>query len=123
MLRITVHENPRVLTFQLEGRLAGPWRQVLEECWQSTLAGQRDQFLRLDLTGVTFIDAAGKACLAALYRQGAQFIAADCLTKAVVAEITQGPHRDPPAVRETTGGAVTREADIHGHNDRVRKTE
>jgi hypothetical protein len=48
----------------------------------------------VDLTGVTFIDAAGKACLAALHRQGAELVAADCLTNAVVAEITQTPVPD-----------------------------
>ena len=89
MLRITVHESPRALTFQLEGRLAGPWVRELEECWQSTLVHQRKPVLRVDLTGVTFIDAAGQACLAAMHRQGAEFVGADCLTKAVVAEITQ----------------------------------
>src|SRR5262249_11691321 len=94
MLRITVHSNGRALTFQLEGRLAGPWLRVLEECWQSTLARRGELPLRLDLTGVTFIDAAGKACLAAMHRQGAEFVAADCLTKAVVAEITQAPLPD-----------------------------
>jgi ABC-type transporter Mla MlaB component len=89
MLRITVHEQPGALTFQLEGRLAGPWVRVLQECWQSTLT--RQPSLRLDLTEVTFIDAAGQACLATLYRRGAEFIAADCLTRAVVAEITRSP--------------------------------
>ena len=94
MLRITVHDTPQVLTFQLEGRLAGPWLRVLEACWQGTLAGQREPIVRVDLTGVTFIDAAGRACLAAMHRQGAEFIAPDCLTKAVVAEITQTPGPD-----------------------------
>jgi anti-anti-sigma regulatory factor len=94
MLRITVDDHPRTLTFRLEGRLAGPWVRELEECWQSTLAGQRKPFLRVDLTGVTFVDAAGQACLAAMHRQGAEFIAPDCLTKAVVAEITQTPGPD-----------------------------
>ena len=61
----------------------------LEECWQSTVAGRGKPSLCVDLTGVTFIDAAGQACLAALHRQGAEFLAADCLTKAVVDEITQ----------------------------------
>jgi ABC-type transporter Mla MlaB component len=89
MLRITVHDKPGDLTFQLEGRLAGPWVRVLEECWQSGLARQRQPTLRVDLTGVISIDASGRACLAALHRQGAEFIAADCLTNAVVAEITQ----------------------------------
>jgi anti-anti-sigma regulatory factor len=94
MLRITVHDNPRALTFQLEGSLTGPWLRVLEECWQGTLARRREPLLRIDLTGVTFVDAAGKACLEAMHRQGAEFVAADCLTKAVVAEITQEPRAD-----------------------------
>ena len=88
MLRITIHDSPRSLTFRLEGRLAGPWLRELEDCWRRTLAGQSEPFLRVDLTGVTFIDNAGKECLADLYRQGAEFVAADCLTKAVVAEIS-----------------------------------
>jgi hypothetical protein len=46
--------------------------------------------LRVDLTGVTFIDDAGQACLATLYRQGAEFIAVDPLTKSIVAKISQG---------------------------------
>jgi hypothetical protein len=44
---------------------------------------------------VTFIDAAGQACLAALHRQGAEFVAADCLMKAVVAKITRATVPDP----------------------------
>ena len=87
MLRITVHDQPGSLTFQLEGRLAGPWARVLEECWQGALARQRKPILRVDLTGVTAIDAGGRAHLAAMHREGAEFVAADCLTKAVVAEI------------------------------------
>ena len=91
MLRITVHDNPGALTFQLEGRLAGPWVWVLQECWQSALARQRQPVLRVDLSEMTALDAAGRACLAALHREGAEFIAADCLTRAVVAEITTPP--------------------------------
>ncbi len=88
MLRITVHNNEQALTFQLEGRLAGPWLPELEKCWQRALARQRKPILGVDLTGVTFIDDAGKTCLAAMYRQGAEFVAADCMTKAILAEIT-----------------------------------
>jgi ABC-type transporter Mla MlaB component len=91
MLRITVHDEPGALTFQLEGRLAGPWVQVLQECWQSALARQPRPILRVDLTEMTSLDAAGRACLAALHRRGAEFIATDCLTKAMVAEITCPP--------------------------------
>jgi ABC-type transporter Mla MlaB component len=93
MLRITIHHNLESLTFQLEGRLAGAWVRVVEECRQRTLAGRRPA-VRFDLAGVTFIDAAGKAYLAEIHRQGAEFVAADCLTKAVVAEITKAPIPD-----------------------------
>jgi len=98
MLRITIRDNPESLTFQLEGRLAGSWVRELEKCRQRALAGQLRPVVRCDLTGVTFIDDAGQACLAAMHRLGVEFIAADCLTKAVVAEVTKSPR--PPARSE-----------------------
>jgi len=92
MLRITADDKPRVLTFRLEGRLEGPWAAELEKCWRGMLAGGGRPTVRVDLTGVTFVDAAGKARLAAMHRKGAEFIAADCLTKAIVDEIAAGDH-------------------------------
>jgi anti-anti-sigma regulatory factor len=95
MLRITVHDNQESLCFQLEGRLSGAWVKEVEQCWQSTLAQKYKPISRVDLTGVTFIDNAGKAWLAAMHRQGAELVAADCLTKEIVAEIRRdGP--EPP---------------------------
>jgi ABC-type transporter Mla MlaB component len=102
MLRITVHDNQESLTFQLEGRLAGAWVKEVEQCWQSALAHQRKPISRVDLTGVTFIDNAGKAWLAAMQRQGAELVAADCLTKEIVAEI----RRDGSEPRD--GSAISR---------------
>jgi anti-anti-sigma regulatory factor len=88
MFRITVHDEPGILTLQLEGRLAGPWVRELEECWRNTLANPRKPALRVDLAGVTYVDAAGKGFLAAMHIQGAEFLASGCLMRAVVAEIT-----------------------------------
>ena len=104
MLRITIHDNPGVLTFQIEGRLIGPWVRELEKCWRSTLNGRLVPTVRVDLTGMTSIDAAGRACLAFLYHQGAKFVVADCLTKSVVAEITSGcsPACELPAANGET---------------------
>ena len=82
MLRITVHDQPQTLTFQLEGKLSAPSLRELEDCWKSTLAQSPKTSLCIDLGGVTFIDDDGKACLAAMHRQGAEFIAADCTTNA-----------------------------------------
>src|SRR5262249_22852257 len=91
MLRITTHDHPGALTFQLEGKLAGPWVQELEDCWQRSVASQRKPVLRFDLTGMTYVDAAGKRCLAARHTEGAEFVACGCLMRAVVAEITNAP--------------------------------
>jgi anti-anti-sigma regulatory factor len=88
MLRISVHDNPESVTFQLEGRLAGASVWEAEECRQRTLAGRHRPAVRFDLTGVTFIDESGKAYLAAMHQLGAEFFAADCLTKSIVAEFT-----------------------------------
>jgi anti-anti-sigma regulatory factor len=96
MLRITTHDDPGGLTFQLEGKLAGPWVQELEDCWQKTLSGHARPVVRVDLRGVTFLDAAGKEFLASLHARGAEFVAVGCAMKAVVAEVTHVPldHRD-----------------------------
>jgi hypothetical protein len=91
MLRITVNDRPEMITFRLDGRLVEPLVRELEMCWLSALAKQGKPNLCVDLTGVTFIDAAGEAILTAMHRQGAEFVAADCVTKAVVAEISQPP--------------------------------
>jgi hypothetical protein len=89
MLRITIHDQPRVLKIQLEGILTGQWLHELEACWQGAMASQPEPSLLADLTGVTFTDDAGKACLATMHRQGVQFISADCMTNAIVDEIAQ----------------------------------
>ena len=78
------------VTFKLEGRLSSEWVQVLEDCWQNAVTGHSKDRLYVDLTEVTSVDAVGRNCLKSLYRQGARFIANDCLTKAIVAEIHQG---------------------------------
>lgn len=87
MLRITADDRARVLTFRLEGRLEGPWVRELEQCWRSMLDTVNKPTISVDLTGVTYIDDAGKAQLADMHENGAQFVADDCMTKAVVEEI------------------------------------
>ena len=89
MLRITVHDCPRVLTVLLEGRLAGRWVQELEGCVQAARTQPQQVSVRVDLTGLTSIDECGQACLAGMQRHGAEFIAPDCLTKGIVADISR----------------------------------
>ena len=89
MLRITTHQDdPLVQLIRLEGRLEGPWVQVLADCWSMLPARPGRSRLYVDLNGMMFIDAAGKAILRQMHQQGAHFIADDLFVKAIVAEIT-----------------------------------
>ncbi|MCI0639889.1 MAG: hypothetical protein L0Y72_08035 [Gemmataceae bacterium] len=94
MLRITVHDDPGSLTFQLEGKLAGPFVREAEDCWRRTTDAQPQKAILFDLAAVTTIDAAGKALLATAHAQGAKLLASGCLMRAVVAEITDSPDSD-----------------------------
>jgi anti-anti-sigma regulatory factor len=103
MLRITTHADGQSLTFQLEGRLAGAWVRELEGSWQQASAETRKPYIRFDLTGVTYVDAAGKEFLAARHARGAELIAAGCLMRAIVAEITGTP--DPDCAKSAIGNS------------------
>ena len=87
MLRITTAEDPEAKTFLLEGKLAGPWVQELEACWRNDATGPPGR--RIDLREVTFIDAAGKDLLARLHQDGAELVAVDCMTRAIIETITR----------------------------------
>jgi ABC-type transporter Mla MlaB component len=90
MLKITTRCDGESKTFMLEGKLAEPWAQELEHCWRAALVSQQAHLVRVDLTGVTFIDAAGKALLTLMARHGAELVAVECMTKAIVEDITRG---------------------------------
>jgi anti-anti-sigma regulatory factor len=90
MLRITVHENREVLTFQVEGTLVEPLVQELERCWSASHSAYPGRAVQIDLRGVTYVDGSGKKLLAALHAQGAEFVATGCLMKGIVAEIAGG---------------------------------
>jgi ABC-type transporter Mla MlaB component len=89
MLRITAHDKSDFLELQLEGRLAGPWVAILDDCWQDQLSRARGRAIHIDLRAVTFVDAAGRALLAEMSRRNAQLVAGDCAMKATLAEIAR----------------------------------
>jgi ABC-type transporter Mla MlaB component len=93
MLKITVREATAGATIEVEGRLAGPWVGELERAWRA-LPDPRQGHPTVDLSGVTFIDGAGKALLTRLWEEGARLHAAGCLTRCIVEEITTGAARD-----------------------------
>jgi hypothetical protein len=89
MLKISKRSDGAVTILDLEGKLAGPWVDELEHCWEGSAADKKD--VRVVLEAVTFIDAAGKKLLTEMHRQGVELVARGCMTKAIVEQITGLP--------------------------------
>lgn len=88
MLKIDIHTEERRTVFVLEGKLAGAWVKVLQDCWEDI--DTTEQPVRVMVCGVTFIDEKGKALLIKMHRGGVELVAEGCMNKAIVEEITQG---------------------------------
>jgi hypothetical protein len=88
MLKITTQTNPAGSILELEGKLAGPWVEALENCWRK--ARNSDRAVRVMLCAVTFIDDKGRDLLIEMHRHGAELVAEGCMNKAIVEEIIRG---------------------------------
>ncbi|MDF0642578.1 MAG: hypothetical protein P0111_01000 [Nitrospira sp.] len=89
MLKITEQtgEGTGSMSLLLEGRLAGPWVEEVDSYWRRLDEHQRRRTV-INLGGVTFVDGEGKALLARMWKTGARFVAAGCLMRCLVDEIT-----------------------------------
>jgi len=85
MLRITISGDSGHTTCKLEGKVAGPWVAELEQSWRTELAGS--PALVVDLSGVSYVDAAGRELLGRMHSRGAKFDARSPFTKGIVEEI------------------------------------
>lgn len=98
MLKITEQSEGGIKSVVLEGKLAGPWVNELEQCWRRAAPADASGRVRVDLCAVTFIDEAGKALLKKMYRAGAELIATgcfnQCICEAIISE-EQGRARSP----------------------------
>lgn len=93
MLKITADQETRRLV--LEGSLAGPWVDTLDECWLQALAQHQPQEVAVDLSEVTFVDRRGKELLTTIYRAGAKLLARTGINAALIQEIAKTT-RDTP---------------------------
>jgi len=82
MLRITIHENARAQTIQLEGKIAGPWVEELTRSWHSLALSLGTKAVCFDLRNVAFVDAKGRQLLREIYQKtNARFLADSPLTR------------------------------------------
>ena len=89
MLRVRTHRGRNETILVVEGRLSGPWVDELARCC-AKLREEQAAPIRVDLEGVTFVSAAGKALLARLHDEGALLTARACMTSAILEEIVKG---------------------------------
>ena len=89
MFRITTQTADDELVMKLEGSLAGPWVRELDTCWRDVMTAIGRRRVRIDLTAVCQVDAAGRELMAVMYRAGAQFVTKGCVMPEVVREISE----------------------------------
>jgi ABC-type transporter Mla MlaB component len=85
MLMITVESEAAMVTFRLDGHLAGLGVDELARHW-SAASSQPHQKVLFDLTGVTSVDGVGKEFLAEVHRRGDTLVGG-ANTSAIVEEI------------------------------------
>jgi|KBSSwiStaDraftv2_1062776.scaffolds.fasta_scaffold3953327_1 ABC-type transporter Mla MlaB component len=102
MLRITdVVETRRdghvSWTLKVEGALIGEWLPELRRAWRRAQQAAAGAVIRVHLADVGFVDAAGKALLADMYRAGVDIVAHGPLAAGIRDDIVRGAAADRPA--------------------------
>jgi anti-anti-sigma regulatory factor len=92
MLRVTRRDSVKAFDLKLEGKLAGRWVDVLEQCWRQAVEESGGKRGRIDLTAVTYVDDRGMDLLGQIHRDGTDLYGSTCLAKGIVEDI-QSPQR------------------------------
>lgn len=71
MLRVTREGDPSAPSLRLEGRLEREWVGVLRQEWEQSVARCGGCNVTVDLSAVSFADAAGRALLLGMQKKGA----------------------------------------------------
>ncbi len=89
MFRITTHGADGELVMVLEGYFTGACVQELENCWHSVVQRAPGAQVRVDLSALWRVDAAGRELLTVMYRAGARLVARGCVMPVLVREISE----------------------------------
>jgi anti-anti-sigma regulatory factor len=113
MFKISVkdEEPQKKHLLEVEGRLAGPWVEELERCWESERSRVPSEAIVVRLSNVSFIDEAGKELLSKIFHAGAKVEGHGCMVRAIIARITGAlfPARDCKGESERTIAAQSGE--------------
>jgi anti-anti-sigma regulatory factor len=101
MLRITAISQNGATRLVVEGKLAGACVKEFEKCWHEAIGGKAPQSILVDLSGVTFVDAAGKQLLTEIRKRGSKFAAEGLLARCLIQEISGAGSDEQVELRET----------------------
>jgi outer membrane protein TolC len=108
MLRITTTDTNERVTLKLEGKLSGPYVEEFERCWHMSADIYRQKGLIVDLSGVTFVDPAGKKLLCTISKGGAHLIGSGLMPNSLIEEIcTEKPVEKSVKVPRKVGQAAS----------------
>jgi ABC-type transporter Mla MlaB component len=89
VIRISqIHESEQQRLL-VEGKLSGDGVDVLEKCWFEAQTSPNGKPMRIDLSGVSYVDDKGRELLARMVRGGAELQATGVMTRAVIEEIEE----------------------------------
>ena len=108
MLRITDVIDPgsdgrSTWTLKIEGSLDGEWLPELRRAWRRAQEAAPGAAICVHLADVRFVDAAGKALLADMYRAGVDLVARDFVAAAIRDDIVRRAAADRRADESTRG--------------------
>jgi len=84
VLRITPTEKSNSLGLRLEGRLEGPWVEVLRKTWADTLNRDGHRQVVVDLGSLSFADSDGRALLRNMHEEGVGLIKASAFLREIL---------------------------------------
>ena len=87
MFRITSKLAEDEVVLKVEGCLAGACVSELDALWRNAAATASGRRVRIDLTDVCHVDAAGRHLMASMYVTGVRFVARGCVIPELVREI------------------------------------
>jgi len=87
VIRINRIQERSTLRLIVEGSLSGAWVDELEKCWLDVRAARNGDHVRVDLSGVSYIDDKGRLLLKGMFRDGAELRATGVMTKGIIEEI------------------------------------
>jgi ABC-type transporter Mla MlaB component len=88
LIRISQIRNGTRSHLLVEGKLSDGWVDILETSWLEAQSQLKGEPLRIDLSGVTYVDPRGHALLERMIGSGAELQATGVMVRTIIEGIT-----------------------------------